>query len=95
MPLGGTIDLKGRRIRSEKNQLGDRIVLEIHDHGCGMDDRTRKQLFDPFFTTKEDGSGLGMPIVANLVEHSGGTIEVDTKLGQGTTMRIILPSAAR
>ena len=56
-----------------------------------MDEETKARLFEPFFTTRERGTGLGLAICRKIVEKHGGTIEVDSRLGAGTTMRIVLP----
>ena len=58
-----------------------------------MSELERQQLFDPFFTTKEGGTGLGLATVYGIVEQSGGTIDVDTAPGMGSSFRIRLPRA--
>jgi PAS domain S-box-containing protein len=72
----------------------DILVIVVQDNGCGMDQAVRQKIFDPFFTTKAPGSGigLGMAICHNLVVAMGGTIHVESAVGQGSTFRITLPA---
>ena len=67
------------------------MVISVSDTGPGMTDAVKSQIFDPFFTTKKKGMGLGLSITWQLVQKNGGTIEVDSQLGQGATFRIHLP----
>jgi len=71
----------------------NRLVMEVTDNGCGMDERTASRIFDPFFTTKEEGcgTGLGLYISKNLVESAGGSISLESESGRGTTFRVIFP----
>ena len=70
------------------------IVIKISDTGPGMSQDTIEKIFDPFFTTKEvgKGTGLGLSISYSIIEKLGGTIYVDSKIGQGTTFTIKLPA---
>lgn len=70
----------------------NQLTIDVSDNGCGMDEGTMEKIFDPFFTTKssEEGTGLGMYIVHNLIEKMGGRIEVHSRLGQGSNFRVIL-----
>ena len=74
------------------NSRKNRLIIEVIDNGGGMDEKTLEKIFTPFFTTKssEDGIGLGLYIVQNLIEKMGGCIEVESKLGSGSNFRIIL-----
>jgi len=69
------------------------VLLIIKDNGCGMDDNTVKNIFDPFFTTKRDrgGTGLGLSITYGIIKDHDGKIEIDSKLGVGTTFTIRFP----
>jgi len=94
MPEGGTITV---RTRTEGNSKGrkknaGRIVLEVGDTGIGMDEETRRRCLEPFFSTKgHRGTGLGLSMVFGVVQRHDGRIEIDSKLGRGTTMRLIFP----
>lgn len=70
------------------------VRLEVHDTGVGMDDLTKAHVFEPFFTTQPFGrdAGLGLSSTHGIVTQSGGTIEVDSQPGAGTTFRIHLPA---
>ena len=56
-----------------------------------MDEETASRVFEPFFTTRDRGTGLGLAICRKIVQQHGGTIEIDSRLGVGTTVRIVLP----
>ncbi len=85
----GTIGIRSR-------MDGDSVKVSVTDDGAGMDERTLKKIFEPFFTTKDigKGSGLGLPISLGIIEKHGGTIEVKSRPGSGTTFTVLLPAAA-
>jgi signal transduction histidine kinase len=67
------------------------IVLEVEDTGSGISPEVQERLFDPFFSTKENGTGLGLPIAAKIVDHHMGRLEFETRSDQGAIFRVILP----
>jgi signal transduction histidine kinase len=88
----GTISISARP------RGNDDVEIIFADNGAGMTPDVQRQAFDPFFTTRrnEGGTGLGLHIVYNLVtQQFGGRMKLDSRLGQGTTFRIIMPKAAR
>jgi signal transduction histidine kinase len=67
--------------------------IEVSDTGPGIPLENISKIFEPYFSTKETGTGLGLAIVKKAVENHGGSISVQSKLGQGTTFTIILPAS--
>ncbi|MEQ1920682.1 MAG: HAMP domain-containing sensor histidine kinase, partial [Elusimicrobiota bacterium] len=63
----------------------------ICDTGAGIPESIRADLFKPFRTTKQQGTGLGLPIAESIVKAHGGRIDVETRLGHGTTFTVTLP----
>lgn len=90
--LGDRQDAVIRVVTRTENE-GRQARLSISDNGPGMTDQVKDRLFDPFFTTKQriGGTGLGMSITYGIIREHGGTIEVDTRVGEGTTFHYILP----
>jgi signal transduction histidine kinase len=83
---------------SARPRGNDDVEIIFADNGAGMTPDVQRQAFDPFFTTRrnEGGTGLGLHIVYNLVtQQLGGRMMLDSRLGQGTTFRIIMPRAAK
>lgn len=70
---------------------GKYVVLKVEDDGKGMDDDTKGRIFEPFYTTKLQGRGLGMAAVYGIVKNHDGWIGVETAMGRGTSVRILLP----
>jgi two-component system NtrC family sensor kinase len=82
-------------IRLSTQVLDNQLAIDIADDGCGMPDAVKARLFEPFFTTKgaDKGTGLGLGICRGIVNEHGGSIEVESMEGRGTTFRILLPLA--
>ena len=74
---------------------GGEVRMSVSDTGHGLSEDARARLFEPYFSTKSSGTGLGLAIVQRAVAGHGGTIEVDSEAGVGTTFRIRLPAAGR
>jgi len=72
-------------------------VVEVSDNGIGIDPDWTSRVFEPFFTTKSvsEGTGLGLSICRNIVRHAGGTIDVKSVPGEGSTFRVRLPASTR
>ncbi len=85
MPSGGSISL-----HTSHNSEG--VILHLSDTGTGMSEEVRRRCLEPFFSTKgEKGTGLGLAMVYGIVERHGGTMEIQSEVGKGTTFIIHLP----
>jgi nitrogen fixation/metabolism regulation signal transduction histidine kinase len=69
------------------------VIFEVRDTGVGMDPDALARVFEPYFSTKATGTGLGLPIARRNIELSGGSIQVESEKGVGTTVRVRLPAA--
>lgn len=101
MPQGGRLMIKTANCVLDEHyaathedvQPGEFVMLAVNDTGVGMAPEVIEHVFEPFFTTKEvgKGSGLGLSMVYGLVKQSGGHVAIDSKLGEGTTIKVYLP----
>jgi two-component system cell cycle sensor histidine kinase/response regulator CckA len=101
MPNGGTLTLRTARVSSDivragkpdPVEPGDYVMLGVSDTGIGMDAETQSRIFEPFFTTKgrDEGTGLGMSVVYNIVRGSGGHVRLMSAPGKGSTLQIFFP----
>ena len=97
MPAGGELFIRARRDASDASAaaLGSGFcAIEVRDTGSGMDAATLAHAFEPFFTTKgKHGTGLGLSTVHGIITQSGGRVQLESTLGQGTTLTLFLPIA--
>ena len=85
----------GSTVRLATGMQDGRVSVSVSDNGCGISkEYMEKDLFKLFSTTKSDGFGIGLFQARRIVEHHGGTIEVESAVGKGSTFRICLPVAA-
>jgi signal transduction histidine kinase len=83
------------RVRTAR-EPGDIVRFEVADNGAGMSDEVKSKLFTSFFSTKgHRGTGLGLLVTRKLIEEHGGTIEVESIQGEGTTFVIRMPHSSR
>ncbi|MEP6884240.1 MAG: ATP-binding protein [Gammaproteobacteria bacterium] len=95
MPNGGEITIRARNAADVRQGRvsGHFVSLNVTDTGTGMPPEVLEHVFEPFYTTKEigKGSGLGLPQVHGFAEQSGGTVKIDSAVGRGTTVTLLLP----
>jgi PAS domain S-box-containing protein len=101
MPNGGTFSLSVSNVTlnqgiGDSRLQGDFLAIAFSDTGTGIPPNLLSKMFDPFFTTKEvgKGTGLGLSQVYGFAHQAGGTVTAESKVGQGTTIIVYLPSCA-
>jgi two-component system phosphate regulon sensor histidine kinase PhoR len=88
-----------RALEVTLRETSDDVILEVKDHGIGIDSRDAARIFDPYFRAKfsdtitRRGAGLGLTLVQQIVESHGGKVEVESSLGSGSTFRLLFPAA--
>jgi len=86
MPEGGEL-----RVKASYYNIMNSIKIEIQDNGCGISNENIDRVFMPFFTTKEDAGGLGLCIVYKIIKEHNGSIQLNSSIGFGTIVSILLP----
>jgi len=91
MPDGGQLIVKTSEVSGKPPRSEKWVAVSIADTGVGISEENLKKLFQPLFTTRAKGIGLGLALVKTLVEGHGGTIEVESEVGKGSTFTVSLP----
>jgi PAS domain S-box-containing protein len=100
MPGGGEVVLRARERTVQEGELpeiraGRYVEIEVEDHGHGIPAEILPRVFDPFFTTRDAGTGLGLATSYSIARRHGGRIGITSRVGEGTTVRILLPVSDR
>jgi len=97
MPKGGTLRIATRNISASDPRQGDMVEIAVGDTGTGIPPQLLNQVFDPFFTTKApgEGTGLGLSMVHGFAGQSGGSADIESTVGVGTTVLLRLPRATK
>jgi len=99
MPGGGVIRIRAVNLALTEKEYpslpaGNYVRVSITDQGIGITKQILPRIFDPFFTTKQKGSGLGLATSYSIIKQHGGSIDVESEPGQGSTFHILLPASS-
>ncbi len=84
-------DRRGGVVRVVASKLKTHVEIDVQDNGRGMPKDVRRRILRPYFTTKKSGSGLGLPVVKELLENLGGSVSIKTEEGGGTSVTMTIP----
>jgi PAS domain S-box-containing protein len=87
----GKVTVRIDRVRPDEEAEADEAIIEVSDNGRGIEEKDLTQIFSPFFTTSKGGTGLGLPAVRRIARIHGGSVDVRSVVGQGSTFTIRLP----
>jgi signal transduction histidine kinase len=97
-PDGTKVEVRTRTTRRpaywgdfERDREREFVEITFRDHGQGITSQVLPKIFIPFYTTKENGTGLGLAISHRIVREAGGTLEVESEKGRGSTFTVLLP----
>ena len=91
MPEGGTLEITTKALsETESEHSLKKVVMTMRDNGVGIPKDDLNRIFDPFFSTGESGTGLGLSISLRIVENHGGTLRIESREGEGTTVTLAL-----
>ena len=95
MPEGGRVTLTTRNHEAGPGQGGPSVSVSVTDTGSGIPSDVLARVMDPFFTTKEEGkgTGLGLSMVYGFAKQSGGSVQIESVVGEGTTVRLLFPAS--
>ncbi len=100
MPDGGNVEIQAKNSTLGENNFhelpaGDYLTISFSDQGCGIPPENLGKIFDPFFSTKTGCTGLGLSTAYSIIKKHGGSIEVQSAMGSGTTVVVHLPSSKK
>ena len=81
----------GRKLTCTVTIVDSVLTIQVADNGPGIPEKNQESIFNPFFTTKDSGTGLGLYLVSSELEKLGGSIQVESRMGEGTVFTVSLP----
>jgi len=87
----GKVTLRIARVDADEEEMSENVLIEVSDNGRGISEQDLRNIFSPFFTTSKGGTGLGLPAVRRIARVHGGSVDVKSVVGEGSTFAIRLP----